>query len=322
MPKAKGTAETISIPQLLRMFPDQETCIAWLERVRWNGEPVCAHCGACDKISRPKSKPNAYWCGHCRKQFTVTTGTIMHATKTPLQNWIIAIYSVMTARKGISAMQLSKELSVQYRTAWYMLHRIREACASGDFKLDGVVEMDEVYIGGKRANMSNAKRKALADTGRGAVGKAAVMGARERGGNTVARPVENADGETANRFATETVRAGAVIYTDESRIYNRLTFKHEAVNHSAKEWVRGAVHTNGLESVWALIRRSITGTWHHVSIKHLHRYVNEASMRLNEGNCRIDTIDRMDALVRGIGGRRIRYRDLIADSGLASGARG
>ncbi len=107
----------------------------------------------------------------------------------------------------------------------------------------------------------------------------------------------------------------------EGLLYNRLTFKHEAVNHSAKEWVRGAVHTNGLESVWALIRQSIIGTWHHVSIKHLHRYVNEAAMRLNEGNCRIDTIDRMDALVRGIGGRRIRYRDLIENGRLESGAR-
>ena len=151
MPKAKGTAETISIVQLLRMFPDQETCIAWLERVWWNGEPTCAHCGACDKISPPKSKPHAYWCGHCRKHFTVTTGTIMHATKTPLQNWIVAIYSVMTARKGVSAMQLSKELGVQYRTAWYMLHRIREACANGEFRLNNIVEMDEVYIGGKEA---------------------------------------------------------------------------------------------------------------------------------------------------------------------------
>ncbi len=152
------------------MFSDQETCIAWLERVRWKGEPVCAHCGACDNVREAgASKPHTYWCGHCRKYFRVTTGTIMHATKTPLQNWIIAIYSVMTARKGVSAMQISKELGVQYRTAWYMLHRIREACASDEFKqMDDVVEMDEVYIGDKRANISNAKRKALADTGRGA----------------------------------------------------------------------------------------------------------------------------------------------------------
>ncbi len=309
MPKAKGTAETISITKLLRMFPDQETCIAWLERVHWNGKPVCAHCGGSDKISRPKSKPNAYWCGHCRKQFTVTTGTIMHATKTPLQNWIIAIYSVMTARKGVSAMQLSKELGVQYRTAWYMLHRIREACAAGEFKLAGVVEMDETYIGGKEHNKREHKKLRA---GRGPVGKAAVIGARERGGNTVARPVKNADKKTAERFSSETVSAGASIYTDESRIYSGMTFDHETINHSTKEWVRGTVHTNGIEGVWVLLKRSVTGTWHHVSCKHLHRYVNETTMRLNAGNCRNDTIDRMDTLMRRIGGRRIRYRDLIA----------
>ena len=309
MPKPKGTAETISIVQLLRMFPTQDSCIAWLEKVRWNGTPVCAHCGGTDKIGPAPKKPNAYWCGSCRKHFTVTTGTIMHATKTPLQNWIVAIYSVMTARKGVSAMQLSKELGVQYRTAWYMLHRIREACASGEFRLDNIVEMDEAYIGGREAN-KHASKKLRA--GRGPVGKVPVMGARERGGATVAKPVKDADGETAKRFAMETVKAGATIHTDDSRIYRGLPFRHESVNHSANEYVRGEVHTQGIESVWAVLKRSITGTWHHVSPKHLHRYVNEASMRLNSGDVKIDTIDRMDALVRAGGGRRIRYRDLVA----------
>ena len=310
MPKGKRSADTISITQLLRMFPDQDTCFAWLEQVRWNGTPICAHCGSSDRVNPPKrSKPHHRWCGHCRKDFTVTTGTIMHATKTPLQNWIVAIYSVMTARKGVSAMQLSKELGVQYRTAWYMLHRIREACASGEFKLDTVVEMDEVYIGGKEKNKHGSKKL---KAGRGPVGKTPVMGARERGGKTVAKPVANADGETARDFARDAVKPGATIYTDESTIYNRLPFDHEAVNHSAKEYVRGNVHSNGIESVWAVLRRSIHGTWHHVSAKHLHRYVNEASMRLNNGNCEVDTIDRMDALVREIGGKRIAYRELTA----------
>ena len=310
MPKVKGTAETISIVQLLRMFPDQDSCIAWLEKVRWNDEPVCAHCGAVDKISPPRpSKPHAHWCGHCRKYFTVTTGTIMHSTKTPLQNWIVAIYSVMTARKGVSAMQLSKELGVQYRTAWYMLHRIREACAGGEFRLDNIVEMDEVYIGGKEANKHGSKKLRA---GRGTVGKAAVMGARERGGNTVAKPVVNADGETATEFAASTIKDGATVYTDESRIYDLLPFDHDAVNHSASEYVRGAVHTNGIESVWVLLKRNIHGTWHHVSEKHLHRYVNEAAMHFNFGDVKIDIIERMDALVRAIGGKRLRYRELVS----------
>ena len=308
MPKAKGTAETISIVQLLRMFPDQDSCFDWLEKVRWQGEPVCPHCGGTEKISPPKKKPHAYWCGDCRSHFTVTTGTIMHATKTPLQNWIVAIYSVMTARKGISAMQLSKELGVQYRTAWYMLHRVREACAGGEFQLNNIVEIDEAYIGGKEtAKHANKKLRA----GRGAVGKTAVMGARERGGNTVAKPVKKADRETATEFAVRNVKPGATIYTDDSRIYSRLPFEHRAVNHSAGEYGRGPVHSNGIESVWAVLKRSIHGTWHHVSPKHLHRYVNEASMRLNFGDVKVDTIDRMDALIRGIGGKRLRYRDLV-----------
>ncbi len=309
MPKPKGTAETISIVELLRMFPTQESCIAWLEKVRWQGEPVCPHCGATDKISRPASKPNAYWCGSCRKQFTVTTGTIMHATKTPLQNWIVAIYSVMTARKGVSAMQLSKELGVQYRTAWYMLHRIREACAGGEFRLDNIVEMDEAYIGGREANKHSDKKQRA---GRGPVGKVPVMGARERGGATVAKPVRDADGATAKAFANAVVEPDATIHTDDSRIYRGLPHRRESVRHSAGEYVRGEVHTNGIESVWAVLKRSIAGTWHHVSPKHLHRYVNEAAMRLNSGDVKIDTIDRMDALIRAAGGKRIRYRDLVA----------
>ena len=311
MPKAKGTAETISVPELMRMFPDDDACIEWLENVRWQGSPVCAHCYGDNRISKPKSKPHTYWCGDCRKNFTVTTDTILHGTKTPLTNWIYAIYSVMTARKGVSAMQLSKELGVQYRTAWYMLHRIREACAGGEFSLlANTVEMDECYVGGKESNKHlNKKLKA----GRGTVGKVPVIGARERGGRTVATPVVNANMETATDFASENVAEGSTVYTDQSSIYNELPFDHDSVNHGAGEYVRDDVHTNNMESVWAVFKRSIFGTWHHVSKKHLPRYVNEATARLNEGNVKIDTIDRMEALARNIERKRIRYKDLVAD---------
>ena len=157
-------------------------------------EPHCAKCGAVDKISQPKSKPHTYWCGNCRNYFTVTTGTIMHSTKTPLQNWIVAIYSVMTARKGISAMQLSKELGVQYRTAWYMLHRIREACASGEFRLDNIVEMDEAYIGGKEA-AKHADKKLRAGSGCGRQdGGDRGAGARRQDGCQAGRERRQPDG--------------------------------------------------------------------------------------------------------------------------------
>ena len=313
MPKAKGTAKTLSVVQIMRDFPDNDTCYAWLEKVRWSNGPVCPHCGTRHGISSPKSKPHTYWCKSCRKNFTVTTGTILHGTRTPLPNWMYAIYSVMTARKGVSAMQLSKELGVQYRTAWYMLHRVREACATGEFKLEDKVEMDEAYIGGKEANKHN-KRKLKA--GRGPVGKTPVIGACERGGKTVTMPVESADAKTATEFAESAVAEGSKIYTDQSRIYNKLPYEHESVNHSDGEYVRGDVHTNGIESVWAVLKRSLHGTWHHVSRKHLHRYVNEATMRLNDGNVRHDTIGRMESrLARNMDNRRIRYRDLIAGTG-------
>ena len=174
----KRTAETISISQLYRMFPDEKSCRERLELARWGGTPVCPHCGSVDEIRMPPpSKPQAYWCKACRDHFTVTTGTCLHSTKKPLQDWIFAIYSVMTARKGVSAMQLSKELGCQYRTAWHMLHRIREACAGGEFTLEKIVEVDETYIGGRERNKHESKKL---KAGRGPVGKTTVIGARER----------------------------------------------------------------------------------------------------------------------------------------------
>ena len=155
----RRTAETLSVTQLFRMFPDEDACYRWLEDARWNGEPICPHCGGIANIRRAgASKPHAYWHKDCRRSFTVTTKTCMHATKRPLRDWIYAIYSVMTARKGISTMQLSKELGLQYRTAWHMLHRIREACGRGNFMLSSVVEVDETHIGGKETNKHESKK--------------------------------------------------------------------------------------------------------------------------------------------------------------------
>lgn len=310
-------AEAISVAQLLEMFPDEEACHAWLAEARWQGNPVCPHCGGGDSFSRPPSKPHAYWHKDCRKTFTVTTGTCMHATKLPLRSWIYGIYSVMTARKGVSAMQLSKELGVQYRTAWHMLHRIREACGRGDFKLETLVEVDETYVGGKEGN-KHASRKL--NQGRGTVGKTPVAGIRERDGRVKAKPLTHADTATLVGFVAGNVAPGAFVYTDAAAAYAALpdTFTHETVNHGQGEYVRGEVHTNSIESVWSVLKRSIHGTWHHVSPKHLARYVNEATFRLNEGNCKVDTIARMREFARGIAGRRLSYADLIAHNGLSA----
>ena len=181
----KRRADTISITELFRMFPTEQSCIDWLEKARWNGKPVCPHCAGDENVTKPASKPNTYWHKDCRMYtVTVKTGTVMHSSKTDTRNWMIAIYYYMTGRKGISAMQLSKELGVQYRTAWHMGHRIREACKEGgDFILSKIVEMDATYIGGKEDN-KHASKKLKA--GRGTVGKQPVLGMRERDGNTIA----------------------------------------------------------------------------------------------------------------------------------------
>ena len=220
------------------------------------------------------------------------------------------MYYVLTARKGISAMQLSKELSVTYKTAWFMLHRIREACSKGDFKLSKVVEVDETYIGGKEDN-KHASKKLKA--GRGAVGKTAVLGMRERGGKVKAKPVSDTTKPTLQGAIHESVEEGATVYTDDHRAYLGLQgYDHESVNHSAKEFVNGMAHTNGIESVWAVLKRGYNGTYHNWSKKHCHRYVNEFAFRLNEGNCEIDTIDRMESLGIGMGGHTLSYKRLIS----------
>ena len=255
-----------------------------------------------------------YWHKDCLKSFTVT---VMHSTEADLRHWIYAIYSILAARKGALAMQISKvskELGVQYRTAWHMLHGVREACGRGEFRLANVVEVDETYIGGKETN-KHASEKLNAR--RGAVGKAAVAGVRERGGKVKAQPVERTNAATLIPFVEDNVALGATAYADGAAAYGALPSvlnqcQHDVIRHDAGEHVWGDVHTNGIEAEWAVLKRSIHGTCHHVYPKHLGRYVNEASFRLSEGNCEIDTID-MESLVRQLDGVRLRYKDLIAD---------
>ena len=306
----KRIAATISITQLLKYFSTEEKCIEWLERARWNGKPICPHCQGQDSISPAQSKRFTYWHKNCRKHFTVKTGTVMHSSKTTTQNWIVALYYVLTARKGISAIQLSKELGVQYRTAWFMLHRIREACAGGQFKLSRVVEVDETYIGGKAKNKHASKKPERHGTGM--VGKQAVLGMRERQGRTKLLPIVETTQSVLQGAIQAHVEPNTLVYTDDHRGYRGLPYPHETVRHSAKEYVNGLAHTNGIESVWSVLKRSIHGTWHHVSVKHLQRYINEAAFRLNEGNCEVDTVDRMRSLVKGMKGKRIPYQELVS----------
>ena len=303
---------TISTYEFLDMIPDAEAARLYLEDRRWHGSPSCPLCGAFEKITARSGKRVGYYrCHDCAGEFTVRTGTIFERSHVPLNKWVYTMYLVVTARKGISSLQLSKEIGVTQKTAWFMLGRLREAVGDDGDTLSGIVEVDETYIGGKEANKHEDKKR---HDGRGPVGKTPVLGMRERGGKSIAQPIAGTDSETLRATIEQHVEQGSTVYTDEHRGYNALRgFTRGTVNHGAKEYVSaGDIHINSAESMWAVLKRSIYGTWHHVSVKHLNRYVSEATFRLNEGNVQYHTLDRLASFIESAFGARITYEELTA----------
>ena len=302
---------TISTFELFQRFPDAESARVYLEDRRWHGSPVCPLCGATEQIGARRGKRRGYYrCHDCAGEFTVRTGTIFERSHVPLHKWVYAMYLLVTARKGVSSLQLAKEIGVTQKTAWFMLQRLREACADTGGKLDGVVEVDEAYIGGKeKAKHASNRLRA----GRGVVGKQAIIGLRQRDGRSIAKPVPATDRATLKTSIRHHVTAGATIYTDEHSGYHGLSeYGCGSVRHSAGQYVgAGNIHVNGAESMWAVLKRSIHGTWHQVSIKHLARYANEAAFRLNAANVKVHTLTRLDAFAARAFGARITYAELI-----------
>ena len=304
------------------MFPDDETAEAWFAKNRWPNGVHCPACGSDNVQVGTASKTQPYRCREreCRRRFSTKTGTVMQSSNLGYQIWAIACYLCLTDLKGVSSMKLHRDLGITQKSAWHLAHRLREAFASGGSMFSGPVEADETYIGGKRKNMPKAKRKEL--TGRGAVGKAAVVGVKDRETNRVAaRHVESTDAEHLAGHVASHTWAGSTVYTDESAAYSALDFhfQHEAVNHSVGEYVREQAHCNGMESFWSMLKRGYQGTYHKMSPKHLDRYVAEFSGRHNVREA--DTIDQMAGVVASMASKRLRYSDLIADNGLESGAR-
>ena len=308
----KHFREGISLVDLIQKFPDDATAEVWFEKNRWGeaGKPShCPKCGNTEKLKRvPSRKSTPYWCGACRSNFSVRVGTVMQRSHIPLQKWAIGIYLFSVSLKGVSSMRLHRDLKITQKSAYFMGQRLREAWSESLTNMAGPLEVDETFVGGKEKN-KHSKKKLKA--GRGGVGKAIVVGARDRATNAVsAAVVENTDAKTLQSFVGDRAAKGATIYTDDHGGYRGLPFDHETVKHSVGEFVDGQASTNGIESFWATFKRGYHGTFHHISPKHLQRYVNEFSGRHNIRP--LDTIQQMRAIIHGLEGKRLTYRDLVA----------
>lgn len=233
-----ATRSTINLLELFQLFPDQESARLYLEDQRWGGQPVCPHCGCSHQIVTRGGKRRGYYrCRSCGQEFTVRTKTIFERSHVPLHKWIHAMYLVVTARKGISSVQLAKEIGVQQKTAWFLLQRIRQACGQVLAMLQGMVEVDELHAGGKERNNHEDKRDG---GGRGSFGKQPVLGMRARGGRFVAMPVPSISKEVLQSTISQHVEEGATICSDEQASYQGIEakgFQHGSVNHSAGEYV-------------------------------------------------------------------------------------
>ena len=283
----------MDIVEIYNRFPKEQDCLKYLEKVRWKGKPACPYCGSTN--CTPMSKENRHHCNTCNTSYSVTVRTIFHKTKLPLQKWFLALCLILNVKKGISARQFARDIKVNKDTAWYMGMRIRRAMLDQRDLLLGIVEMDETYIGGKPRKGGGPNKR-----GRGTK-KKPVVGMAEHGGKIKAKPVKNVKGRTLCSLVRENVDTDrAVLMTDEFTGYSRMSaiIDHRTVDH--RTWyVDGNIHTNTIESFWALLKRGIVGQYHKVSVKHLPKYIDEFCYRYNN---RFDD-DLFDStLIKAVGG--------------------
>ncbi len=263
--------EKYTVNQFNEQFPDDAACLADIFRRRYPNGLAC-DCGRKDKLT-PIAGRRAYSCV-CGFQVYPTAGSVFHKSTTPLKTWYFAMFLMQSSRNGVAALELQRQIGVTYKTAWRMMHQIRALMSEEAPYMTGTVEVDETYVGGKRPG----KR------GRGAAGKTAIVGALERGGNILPVVVERTDAATVEAVIELAASKGAKINTDEYGAYNglqKLGYAHDTVNHGNEQWTKGDVHTQNIEGFWSQLKRSIDGTHHHVSKKHLQKYADEFAFRFN-----------------------------------------
>jgi transposase-like protein len=290
----------VNLTSLIERFGSEDRCHAYLEELRWPNGVRCPRCDS-DKISRIQ-KRRQFDCDSCRYQFSVRVGTLFEKSHLPLWKWFLAVYLMCESKKGISSKQLQRTLGVAYKTAWYLTHRIRDAMGDDDQPLlKGIVEVDETLIGGRRKGYGSGYRE----------NKAVVVGAVERGGEIRLKVLPNTRRGNIHGFISQHVGEAEAIFTDELASYKGIAsdkMRHESVEHSADEWVRGDVHTNTVESVWSLFKRSVVGSYHQLSLKHLPAYLDEIEFRFNN---RENPFLFRDTLLVLLSGDPLPYRELV-----------
>ena len=293
--------------EAIRYFADPDAAVQFMASIRW---PDGAKCPLCESKNVGYISTRRSWqCKACKKQFTVKLGTVMEDSPISLDKWLAAIWMIVNAKNGVSSWEIHRALGITQKSAWFLLHRVRLAMQTGTFeKLSGQVEADETFIGGKARNMHKHKREAKIK-GRGAVGKAIVFGVLERKGKVRTKVVANRDAATLQGAVRENVESGSELFTDSLPSYEGLSseFIHEMVNH-AEEYVRGHVHTNGIENFWSLVKRCLNGTYISVMPFHLFRYLDEQAFRFN--NRKFNDSERFLMACASLIDRRLTYKNL------------
>ena len=302
----------ISLIEIFQMFPDDATAEMWFVDTRWPDGIHCPYCGTSNVQTGCKHKTMPFRCREyktCGRKFSVKSNSVMESSRIGYQVWAIAIYLLTTSLKSVSSMKLHRDLQVSQKTAWHLAHRLRKSFENGNQSFNGIVEADESYFGGLEKNKHWDKKL---NAGRGAVGKKAVAGIKDRETNqVVAKAIDNTKRKTLHDFIDSNVEEGSTVCTDDFKSYQHMDgYEHKVVKHSVGEYVDENIHINGMESFWSVLKRAHKGTFHKISHKHLDRYVTEFAGRHN--NRPLDTIRQMENIVRGMVGKRLKFKDLVA----------